>query len=519
MLKPYFISFLAGCFTWGMLVSIAHGQEPDVLAFKGIPYAEAPTGSMRWRPPVDTPFDNLKEPSAKFGATCPQTGSETLPQSEDCLFLNVWTPNRDATLPVMVWIHGGGFRMGSGNVPGELLAREGVVVVSLNYRLGPLGFFAHPALDPTSSELADADTSRLIHNEDHRASSVNPSEQNGFEASAVNYGLLDMISALRWVQRHIHQFGGDANNVTIFGVSAGGMAVNLLMANNEAQPLFHRGIAQSSYSTWPLWYRESLQKPQHKHWGGRPTLVAEEQAQALLTRAGVSNNSAAALRAIPATVLVEAQQDFQIPIVDGISIVAEPAQRFLDPGFDVALKAYMTGANNFEGSVMPWTGITDDVFAQWVAPWQSQVTQTYATDWSQDPSLARKRLFGDLRYLTSAAVTLDSLCDQQLVCYAYLHDTPIINENGYVLGAPHGSDAMIFWGAYDSNSVQLQTLGENMRRAWSSFAKGTGAEAGPWQPWTTTSPFWANLSNWESNQLPSLQERIELITEIYGKRW
>jgi para-nitrobenzyl esterase len=134
--------------------------------------------------------------AAAFGKACLQPELDPaarLPTSEDCLFLNVWTPRLDGPRrPVMVWIHGGGFRSGSGNIAGEALAKEGVVVVSMNYRLGPLGFMAHPAL---GNEVA-------------------------------NFGLLDMVAALRWVQRNIAAFGGDPGNVTIFGASAGGQALS-----------------------------------------------------------------------------------------------------------------------------------------------------------------------------------------------------------------------------------------------------------------------------------------------------
>ncbi len=403
----------------------------------------------------------------------------------------------------MVWIHGGGFRMGDGNVPGELLAREDVVVVSLNYRLGPLGFIAHPLLnaDSTSSQHSTAS-----------ATSTGP-------ASAANFGLLDMISALRWVQRHIHQFGGDPKNVTIFGVSAGGMAVNLLMANDEAKPLFHRAIAQSSYTTWPLWYRKSMHRKDYQHWGERPVLIAEQQATALLARAGVTASSAEKLRGVSAQILVEAQQGFQIPIVDGVSIVAEPAQRFLEPDFRSGLKAYMTGANSFEGSIMSWTGITDTAFAKWIRPWQEDIERIYASDWTVNPKRARKRLFGDLRYLTSAAVTLAALCNHDTACFAYFHDTALTEDAGVNAGAPHGSDAKIFWGAYDTQSKQLELLGQSMRKAWSAFAKGKVRQADIWPRWTSDNPFWADLGDVANNRYQYIQPRIEIISNIYSGRW
>ena len=177
-----------------------------VYAFRGIPYAEAPVGPRRWQPPKPSTQDSGIRGATDFGPVCPQVGTEE-PMQEDCLSLNVWTPGLDdGARPVMVWIHGGGFRAGSGNVPGELFATQGVAFVSINYRLGPLGFFAHPALG----------------------------------GKAANFGLLDMVLALEWVRDNIAAFGGDPGKVTIFGLSAGGMAVSLLLASDAAEGLFPR---------------------------------------------------------------------------------------------------------------------------------------------------------------------------------------------------------------------------------------------------------------------------------------
>ena len=472
------------CLLTFVVAIISTHLEADSLlseATLGIPYAKAPIGERRWAPPEDLLFDETVKIEGEFGAVCPQTGTD-LEQSEDCLFLNVWTPDSNASLPVMVWIHGGGFRAGSGNVPGALLAQEGVVVVSLNYRLGPMGFFAHPSKD---SEIA-------------------------------NYGLLDMVSALRWVKRHIASFGGDPANVTIFGVSAGGMAVNLLMANADAEGLFHRAIAQSSYATWPLWYTETTWTDALKHWGGRPVFKAEDQALALLSRAGLEGLSAEALQTAPAATLVEAQEGFQIPIVDGKSIPAEPAQRFAKGHFNASLVSYMTGANSFEGSVMPWTGITDDAFAQWVSPWSGELAKVYPSDSSAGASFARTRLFGDLRYLTSAQTTLSAVCSQSIRCYAYFNDLPL-SQPGGLQGAAHGSDAQLFWGQFDGKSDALKQASAQMRAAWADFAKGNMAAS--WSEWTQDRPFWSALPPGSGDQAPAINHRLKLVEDIYSERW
>ena len=291
----------------GTLVGASDGE---VERFLGIPYAAAPVGALRWRPPQrPAPWSGSRE-ATEFGADCVQnrpawdnTASDG-PVSEDCLFINVWRPaaRARAELPVMVWIHGGGFVMGSSSQPmldGGALARRGVAVVTFNYRLGRLGFFAHPAL--CAAQRGEA---------------------------IGNYGLMDQIAALRWVQRNIAAFGGDPKNVTIFGESAGGTSVLQLMAITEAHGLFHRAIAQSSggRDRWP-----SLNTVTH-----RPSAAAIGECFA--REAGLPNASPEALRAIPPDVLrgeltlVNLQHDtYSGPMFDG-ELVRGPAEQAFQAG-------------------------------------------------------------------------------------------------------------------------------------------------------------------------------------------
>jgi len=201
--------------------------EQGGAVFKGIPYAQAPVGDLRWRPPLAVKSWTGVRDAAAFGLPCAQnSGGHMLAGSqEDCLFLNVWTPAWPAKdrLPVMVWIHGGGNYGGtasSANFDGQQLARRGVVLVTVNYRLTIFGFLAHPELTRES-----------------------PHHSSG------NYGLLDQIAALHWVHDNIAQFGGDPANVTIFGQSAGAVDVNVLMTSPLARGLFHRVIAESGTVT------------------------------------------------------------------------------------------------------------------------------------------------------------------------------------------------------------------------------------------------------------------------------
>ncbi len=196
--------------------------ENGVRVYYGIPYADPPVGKLRWKPPQEVASWAEVRNCTDFSRACPQPGQHDPGKfSEDCLYLNVWTPAKtpDEKLPVMVWIHGGAFNFGSASQPeynGKNLAQKGVVAVTLNYRLGPLGFLVHPLLSKES-----------------------------VQGTSGNYGLLDQIAALKWVQKNITAFGGNPDRVTIFGQSAGSRSVSLQMISPMSAGLFHRAIAQS----------------------------------------------------------------------------------------------------------------------------------------------------------------------------------------------------------------------------------------------------------------------------------
>ncbi len=260
----------------GELLDAAGG----LTVYRGVPFAAPPVDDLRWkapRPPAN--WEGVRDATA-FGPICPQspvlammTGATLPDTSEDCLFLNVWTAagGGDEPRPVMVWIHGGGLSLGWSNeatYDGSAFARRGVVLVSINYRLGPLGYLAHPAL----------------------------SKESGGESG--NYGFLDQLAALRWVNRNIARFGGDPDNVTIFGESAGGTSVHALAASPLSDGLIHRAIAQSP------WITDTNIRPLRDVGEGPASAedVGASWAQAMLGDG--AKQTAAALRALDADTII-----------------------------------------------------------------------------------------------------------------------------------------------------------------------------------------------------------------------
>jgi para-nitrobenzyl esterase len=301
------------------------GASPEVRLFAGIPFAAPPTGENRWKAPQPVTRWNGVRDAIDFAPRCMQGGGgppregapPPPPTSEDCLYLNVWTTaeSADAKQPVMVWIYGGGFTGGAGSQAmynGENLAKKGAVVVTLNYRLGGFGFFAHP-------ELAS---------------------ESGHNASG-NYGVMDALAAFEWVQRNIAAFGGDPSNVTAFGESAGGILITALLASPRAEGLFGRVIAQSGAWTSP---------PGGTGLAGTRAR-AEEAAVAAAGELGAA--SIAALRAKPSEEILRGVRSSGL-IVDGYVLPEDPARVFAagrQHEVDV-----LAGSNKDEGTFFQFGG-------------------------------------------------------------------------------------------------------------------------------------------------------------------
>ena len=343
-------------------------REGALSIYRGLPFAAPPIGDLRWRPPqAPSPWKGVLKADA-FKPACMQNGvsmpGEAVPAvSEDCLYLNIWTPARSSTakLPVVVWIHGGGWTNGSTAAPlysGEALARRGVVVVTIAYRLGPFGFLAHPEL---TAEVG----------------------------SSGNYGLQDQIAALTWVRDNIARFGGDPGRVTIAGQSAGGMSVSILMASPQARGLFHRAIGQSGGFFEPVALAPGY-------------LLANAEKDGVAYAASVGAGSLADLRRLPAEALLGGKAGrISHPVVEPQLLPVPPYDVFAaGRQHDVPL---LVGYNADEArSLTDLSGLTAarfeaDIAARW-GPLPPPLLAAYPHATDAEARQARADLERDLRF-------------------------------------------------------------------------------------------------------------------------
>lgn len=425
---------------------VAGSEDRGVRSFKGIPFAAAPVGDLRWKPPQPPSRWKAVRDATAYGPACPQPRRDDgggagvfTNQREDCLTLNVWTPGSaraGARLPVMVWIHGGAHRLGSGSAAlydGSELAKQGVVVVTVNYRLGLLGFFAHPAL----------------------TASADPSEPLG------NYGLMDQIAALKWVEANAAAFGGDPSNVTVFGESAGAADIIYHLAIPASRGLFDKAIVQSG--------------------GGmqRPTRLPAQEAAGKTYAANIglgADASLADLKAKSAEDWIRAQGALQGglgfgPFVDGRLVTEAPWTTFRDGReADIPL---MIGANSNEASVLATLGVPAAAMALTAGDRMEDLRAAYGPVTEEE---FRRQAMGDVVFVAPSRWIAAQAADGKpsfLYYFSYLASM----RRGKVPGAGHGTEIpYVFqtWGGTPLARLltpEDKSMSRMMSECWVTFAR------------------------------------------------
>ena len=422
--------------------------EGEMMVFKGIPFAAPPVGELRWREPQPAgKWKGIKQ-TTEFAPASFQGGNPPSGKSEDCLYLNVWTPVKKVRrrIPVLVWIHGGGFSFGATSelvYSGENLVNKGVVLVSIAYRVGQLGFLAHPELTAES-----------------------PNQVSG------NYGLLDMIAGLEWIQRNIAAFGGNPDKVTIFGESAGGIAVSILCASPLAKDLFKGAISQSGGSFGPA----------------RPTTYPGENLKSLETaeseglvfaeKAGVS--SIAELRKIEADKLPGGWgMGSAWPIIDGY-VIPDDQHKLYEAGKynDIPV---LIGYNSDEGASFTREKTPEDYISgvkRRYGKFADALIRAYPAGENDVPKtardLARDAAFG---WHTWSWARLQSKTGKSKVFYYYFDQHTNYPEDSprYGYGSPHGQEIAYVFMHLDTLNPQTSPSDLNISEAmgiyWTNFAK------------------------------------------------
>lgn len=434
--------------------------EKDFTVYKGIPFAAPPVGDLRWRAPQPAAaWDGVR--AADHFAPDPFQGDGKGNVSEDCLYLNIWTPAKvpGEKIPVLVWIYGGGFSFGSTSTPvhnGEHLARKGVVLVTLNYRVGPLGFLAHPELSAES-----------------------PHHVSG------NYGLLDQIAGLKWVRENIAAFGGDPERVTIFGESAGGIAVSMLCASPEAKGLFRGAISQSGGSFGPT--RDTTYPGENM----RTLAQAEASGTAFLQKAGAA--SLAELRRVPPEKLPAGWGSGAAwPIVDGW-VIPDDQHKLYEAGRYNAVDI-LVGYNSDEGLSFAREKTPAEYRAaveKRYGPFAEKLLAAYPAGADTVPKTARDLMrdaaFG---WQTWAWATLQAKAGRTKVFYYYFdqHREHPAGSPESDHGMPHGVDVPYVFQTLDRNDAKLTpgdwAISDTVSSYWTNFAKrgdpnGEGVPAWP----------------------------------------
>jgi para-nitrobenzyl esterase len=442
--------------------------DKGVLVYKGIPYAKPPVGDLRWRDPQPAEKWEGVRDCFQFGNVCVQKVDPLIkaipqlslraPESEDCLYLNVWAPAKApaAKLPVLFWIHGGGYATGASSQPlydGEPLVGRGAVLVTINYRLGPLGFLAHPALTRES---------------EHHASG--------------NYGLLDQIEALHWVQHNIAAFGGDPERVTIFGESAGGGSVICLLTSPLARGLFHAAIAQSPGGLELGRLHDSTSQRES----------GEQIGAELIAKCGLAADAdTAAMRKLPAAKLIEhtseyapargpneklgARSLFLAPLVDGYTILDTPKAVFtagkespvpLIIGHTRDEETLFLTPGSLPKTTAEYRKKIDDTFgAQGPA-----VAALYPAETDKDIRDATVRLLTDQRWASPVRQTARLHSSKGYPTYRYVFSRGSKQPFLAALKAHHGCELAYVFGVRTPDDPEAQKVIDLVEGYWVNFA-------------------------------------------------
>jgi para-nitrobenzyl esterase len=458
-------------------VGTLRGESSGAVdVFWAVPFAAPPVGELRWRAPRPPRAWAGVRDARSVGPRCPQIDAFAThapgPMSEDCLYLNLWVPRGGARLPVMVWIHGGGYSAGSGTMrlyDGKALAKRGVIVVTINYRLGRLGFFAHPALK------ADRDANY-------------PDEPMGL------YGILDQIAALEWVKRNIAAFGGDPGNVTVFGESAGGGSIAQLMDSPLAKGLFARAISQSGATGTSLATFMETSLPQ------RPSAMV--LAQAFLASQGVpASIDAKGLRALPVDLLLKRtlMSEQSATFVDG-TVVPDAVGKLFAEGRQHPVPL-LIGANSHEGA-----GVTarPNAMAQ-IAPDVSR-EQLEALYGRKSDTEYVQHWYGDSRFVAAARYLAGSMSQANggsgAPAYLYYMAYRTRAARDAYPGVRHADELPYVFHAlaeFETGAVAADyRVSDQIVSYWTNFAKTgdpNGAGLPRWEPYRAADDDWLEIGD------------------------